>query len=108
MAHPVNLNDKSFKSTIDTSEKPVLVDFSATWCGPCRMLEPIVKELATDLEGKLVVGKVDVDESPAVAQQFGIMGVPTLILFKGGREVSRMVGLRSKQALMQGIQQHLS
>ena len=81
------------------SEKPVLVDFWAEWCGPCRMVGPIVNELATDFEGRAVVGKVDVDAENEIAAQFGIRNIPTLLIFKNGEVVDKQVGVAAKNIL---------
>ena len=104
----VAVTDSTFQSEVLTSEQPVLVDFWATWCGPCRMVAPIVEEIAGEQGGKLKVAKVDVDQNPQVAQQFGVMSIPTLIVFKGGEAVERLVGYMPKAKLMQAIQPHLS
>ena len=85
----------------------VLVDFWATWCGPCRMMAPVIEELAADYDGKVVVGKVDVDEEGALAQQFGIMSIPTIMLFKNGKAVGQAVGARPKAAIAGLIDQNL-
>lgn len=87
---------KNFEEEVLKSEKTVLVDFWATWCGPCMRQGPIIDELAA--EG-FAVGKVDVDEEPALAQQFGVMSIPTIIIFKGGKEINRIVGLTPKDRL---------
>ena len=85
----------------------VLVDFWATWCGPCRMMAPVIEELAADYDGKVVVGKVDVDEEGGLAQQFGIMSIPTIMLFKNGKAVGQAVGARPKAAIAGLIDQNL-
>ncbi len=97
--------DDNFESEVDKSDLPVLVDFGATWCGPCRALEPIVVELAGEYEGKLKVGTVDIDKARGVATRFGIMSVPTLIFFKGGEVVEKITGLMPKANLRQKIDQ---
>ena len=94
----VHFDEKTFDEAV-LGEKPVLVDFWATWCGPCRMIAPAVEEVAADFEGRAVVGKVDVDKCPELAQQFGVMSIPTLILFKDGQVVDTLVGYHPKAAL---------
>ncbi|MFO0562634.1 MAG: thioredoxin [Polyangiales bacterium] len=94
------VGDQNFDAEVIASDIPVLVDFSAVWCGPCKALEPAVKEVAGEYVGKLKVVKVDIDESPGVAARFGIRGVPTVIVVKGGREVKRQVGLVPKPKLV--------
>jgi len=86
------LNSSNFESEVINSDKPVLVDFWATWCGPCKMIAPIVSQLATKYEGRIKVGKVDVDENPELAESFNVSSIPTLIIFKGGEVVSQRVG----------------
>ncbi|MBP3656146.1 MAG: thioredoxin [Clostridia bacterium] len=86
---------------------PVLVDFFATWCGPCRMIAPSVEQLAAEYEGRAVVGKVDVDEAPELAQRFGVMSIPTLVVLKGGRVVEQAVGARGKADIAAMIDRHL-
>lgn len=93
--------DENFEKEVLQSKIPVLVDFYADWCGPCQMLGPIIEELAHEYEGKVKIGKLNVDEGPTVAQNFGIMSIPALIVFNGGQPVNKMVGFKSKDALKQ-------
>ncbi len=99
MSDVLHATDQTFDDEVMQSEQPVLVDFSATWCGPCKKLEPIVHEIAGDYDGRLKVVKVDVDQAPSTAQKFGVLSVPTLLLFKKGAVKDQVVGLVSKQAL---------
>ncbi|MBT3704370.1 thioredoxin [Candidatus Peregrinibacteria bacterium] len=96
MAHV--FNDDNFDEEVLRADKPVLVDFFAEWCGPCKMMAPVIDELAKEMEGKVVVGKLNVDESPNTAGKYGVQSIPTTILFKKGEEVDRMVGFQSKEA----------
>jgi thioredoxin 1 len=100
----MELTDSNFLATVEKSEKPVLVDFWAPWCGPCRLLSPIVEELAQVYEGKLQVAKVNTDESPSVATQFNIRSIPTLLFFKDGKLVDSMIGLVPRDQLQEKIE----
>jgi thioredoxin 1 len=99
MAEPVQVSDTTFDSEVIKSETPVLVDFWAEWCTPCKMLAPIVEDLASEYGARVKVAKLDVDANPNIAGQFGVMSIPTLILFKGGEAVQRVVGYQPKSAL---------
>src|SRR5262245_17688760 len=98
--HVSKVTDQNFDTEVLNSDKPVLIDFTATWCGPCKALAPIVDDVAKEFTGKLKVAKLDIDDSPGVASRFGIRGVPTVIVFKGGKEVARQVGLVNKARLV--------
>lgn len=100
-------NDLNFDQEVLKSDLPVLVDFSATWCGPCKAIAPLVGQLADEYAGKIKVGTIDIDDSPGVAQRFGIRGVPTLYVFKGGEVVGKMVGAAPKQNIAQLMQRAL-
>ncbi len=95
----LEINDANFEELVLQSDKPVLVDFWAEWCGPCRMVGPIVNELADDYAGRLVVGKVDVDSNPGIASKFGIRNIPTILFFKDGAVVEKHVGAAPKTTL---------
>ncbi|HZL09305.1 MAG TPA: thioredoxin [Prolixibacteraceae bacterium] len=95
----LEINDANFEELVLQSDKPVLVDFWAEWCGPCRMVGPIVQELSDDYAGRLVVGKVDVDSNPGIASKFGIRNIPTILFFKGGVVVDKHVGAAPKSIL---------
>jgi len=103
---PIPLNDSNFDKILD-SHVLILVDFWAPWCGPCRMIAPIIDELAAEYSGRVIFGKLNVDENPLTAQKFGIRGIPTLILFKNGKEVSRIVGVTPKNDIQKEIEKNL-
>ncbi|WP_224997194.1 thioredoxin [Cesiribacter sp. SM1] len=102
MGKAIEITDSNFEEIVN-SDKPVLVDFWAEWCGPCKMIGPVVEELAGDYEGKAVVGKVDVDSNPEVSAKFGIRSIPTLLVFKNGQVVDKQVGAVSKNILAQKL-----
>ena len=103
MSDLLHVTDESFQSKVIESDVPVLVDFWAPWCGPCRMLGPIVEELAGEYDGRVLFAKMNTDECPATPGQFGIMSIPSLLLFKDGELVDRAVGMRPKKALQEWI-----
>jgi thioredoxin 1 len=99
----LEINDLNFEKEVLQSAEPFLLDFSAVWCGPCKMLAPIVEKIADEHLGKVRVGKLDIDDSPGVAAKFGIRGVPTVLVFKGGKESGRHVGVTNKETLLKLI-----
>jgi thioredoxin 1 len=101
----LHFTDQTFDTEVLKSDKPVLVDFFADWCGPCRMVSPVVEELATQYEGKVLVGKLDVDANSKVAQDYKVMSIPTVILFEKGREVARQVGFSGREAYIKMLEQ---
>ncbi len=107
MADPFNVTDSAFQAEVLESDKPVLVDFWADWCGPCRMIAPSVKEIASEYDGVLKVAKMDVDDNPATPGRYGISGIPTLMLFKNGEVVARIVGAMPKDRLVAQILPHI-
>ena len=100
MTKPFEVTDETFETQVLQSAKPTLVDFWADWCGPCKMITPVVEEIADEYEGRLRVAKMDVDTNSETPRGLGIRGIPTMILFKGGAEVKRLVGFRPKEALV--------
>ena len=101
------ITDANFENDVLKAEGPVLVDFWAPWCGPCKMVGPVVAELAKDVEGKVLVGKLNVDDNQLYAQKYGVMSIPTLILFKDGAEFSRTVGFTPKEELLKFVEKAL-
>ena len=106
MAKPIELTDSNFEEYIN-SDKPVLVDFWAEWCGPCKMIGPVVEELAGEYEGKALVGKVDVDSNPEISAKFGIRSIPTLLVFKNGQVVDKQIGAVPKTVLSEKLEAQL-
>ncbi len=108
MSEPIAVNDSNFDQVVLKADLPVLVDFWATWCAPCRMVAPVVEGLAKEYEGKVSFAKVDVDQNPKTASRYGIMSIPTLLLFKKGEPVSHIVGFRPKAELKKSLDSALS
>jgi thioredoxin 1 len=103
-----NLTTESFKSTVNGATTPVLVDFWAPWCGPCKAIAPILEELATEMDGKLTIAKVNIDDHDAVAAEYGVRAIPTMILFKGGQVAETLVGMMPKAALKAKLATHVA
>jgi thioredoxin 1 len=108
MASIGDVTDQDFQTKVLSSDKPVLVDFWAEWCVPCHMVSPVVEEIAREKGDDLAVAKINVDDNPEVTKQFGVMSIPTLILFKGGEEKARVVGARGKDAILREIEPQIA
>ena len=108
MGKPQVVSDQNFETEVIKSDTPVLVDFWAAWCGPCRMVAPVLEEIATEQGEKVKIAKLDVDANPITAGRFGVRSIPTMILFKNGREAQRVVGYMPKEKLMQQLQPHIA
>jgi thioredoxin 2 len=103
--HPVTITDANFQSAVLRSSSPVLVDCWAPWCGPCRMIAPVMDQLAAESGGRFVVGKLNVDENPITASHFNIASIPTMLVFKNGKMVDRMVGMQPREAILARLSQ---
>ena len=103
MDKTIAVDEGNFEELVLQAKMPVLVDFWATWCGPCRMVAPVVEELAEEYDGRISFGKVDVDQNPKIASQYGIMSIPSLLIFKDGKPVSNIVGFRPKDQLKKSL-----
>lgn len=106
-AQPLLVTEANFASLVEQSPLPVLLDLWAPWCGPCRMMSPVIDQLATELAGRVRVAKLNTDENPTIGRRFGIQGIPTLLIFKNGREISRLVGAQPKAVIQQKLREVL-
>ena len=104
----LTLSDATFDETVAGSDTPVLVDFWAEWCGPCKMIAPTLAEIATEQRGKLTIGKLNVDDNPDTARRFDVMSIPTLLVFKDGQQVKRLVGAKGKGQLLQDLAEFIA
>jgi thioredoxin 1 len=104
---PITVTDATFDDEVLASETPVLVDFWADWCGPCKMIAPVLEQIATEYDGKLTIAKLDIDANPATSVKYGIIGAPTLNLYKNGEVVQQIVGAKPKRQLLAAIEPHL-
>jgi len=100
---PIKLNQENFETIVAQSDRPVLVDFWAEWCGPCKMLNPVLKDIAAEAGGRVAIAKINVDEEPELASRFRVQSIPTLVVFKNGAEQSRLVGLAPKRKILEQL-----
>ncbi|CNE99761.1 thioredoxin [Mycobacterium tuberculosis] len=107
MTAPITVTDATFADEVLKSDIPVLVDFWADWCGPCRMIAPILEQIAEEQDGKIKIAKMDYDANPVTPNEYGVMGLPTLLLYKDGGVVQQIVGAKPKRALLKDIEPHL-
>ncbi|MFB4306007.1 thioredoxin [Actinomadura sp. GTD37] len=107
MTAPITVTDATFADEVLKSDTPVLVDFWADWCGPCRMIAPVLEQIAQEQDGKIRIAKIDYDANPQTPNKYGVMGLPTLLLLKNGEVVEQIVGAKPKRALMKIIEPHL-
>jgi thioredoxin 1 len=107
MAQPIAVTDQDFEEQVLKSSTPVLVDFWAVWCGPCKMIAPVLEQIAQETEGVLTIAKLDVDNNPGVPSKFGIRSIPTMVLFKDGEAVDQIVGFRPKPQLLKQLAKHV-
>ncbi|WP_026415676.1 thioredoxin [Actinomadura oligospora] len=108
MSAPITVTDATFDELVLKSETPVLVDFWADWCGPCKMIAPVLDAIAAEQDGKIVIAKMDYDQNPLTPNRFGVLGLPTLLLFKGGEVAEQIVGAKPKRALLKVLEPHLA
>jgi thioredoxin 1 len=101
----IDLTDQNFEKEVLKEKLPILVDFWAPWCGPCRLADPVIKELAEEYKGKMKTGKLNIDENPKISQKYGVMSIPTVIIFKGGKEVKKQVGFPGKEGYKKLIEE---
>lgn len=100
---PITITDENFLNEVENSDKPVLIDFWAAWCGPCKVIAPVVEELAKEYEGKIKIGKLDIDENQQVTMKYGVRSIPTLLLFKNGQVVDTIIGAQPKSHIVQRL-----